>query len=68
MQVQKKDKTMYRLSVSSKDGVPPFGPEIPEPAVFEKNDVFRDFLLCKRTFSDCIMRKLLRPEGDKEEN
>jgi hypothetical protein len=42
---------MYRLSVSSKDGVPPFGPEVPEPAIFDKDDVFRDFLLCKRSFS-----------------
>jgi RAP1 GTPase activating protein 1 len=40
-------KLHYQLACGSKDGVPSFGPEIPEPPLFEPNDYFRDFLICK---------------------
>lgn len=43
-------KQKYRLSCGSKDGVPAFGPDIPDPAVFEKNELFRSFVLAKRKF------------------
>lgn len=39
--------TMYRVAVSSKPGVPPFGPYLPENALFPKNEEFRTFLLTK---------------------
>jgi len=41
------DKTHYKLNIVCKEGVPPFGPSITYPAVFEKNDEFREFLLTK---------------------
>jgi len=39
--------TRYRLAVASKERVSSFGPELPEPALFFKDDVFREFLLTK---------------------
>jgi len=39
--------TYYRLELANKDGVPPFKPDLPTAAIFEKGDLFRDFLLCK---------------------
>jgi len=39
--------SQYRLSFASKDGVPLFGPLIPEPNIFEKGPRFRQFLLTK---------------------
>lgn len=41
-------KQKYRLSCGSKDGVPAFGPDIPDPAIFDKNELFRSFVLAKR--------------------
>jgi hypothetical protein len=41
------NKTMYRLSIGKKDGVPSFLPPLPDPCIFEKSDYFREFLLCK---------------------
>jgi RAP1 GTPase activating protein 1 len=40
-------KQKYRLSCGSKDGVPAFGPDIPDPAIFDKNELFRSFVLAK---------------------
>lgn len=37
----------YRLSVYSDDTVPPFGPSLPCPAVFNDPQLFREFLLVK---------------------
>ncbi|KAG8187108.1 hypothetical protein JTE90_004854 [Oedothorax gibbosus] len=37
----------YKVSVTARDGVPVFGPSLPNPAVFRKNDEFREFLLTK---------------------
>jgi len=42
-----KNSTWYRLSVASKDTVPSFSPELPEPALFPGDDILREFLLTK---------------------
>lgn len=39
--------TRYHVSVASKEDVPVFGPPLPKPAVFRKDDSFKDFLLAK---------------------
>ena len=40
-------KTYYNVSIACKEGVPHFKPELPGNAVFEKGELFKDFLLCK---------------------
>ncbi|GFY79026.1 rap1 GTPase-activating protein 1 [Trichonephila inaurata madagascariensis] len=37
----------YKVSVTAREGVPTFGPALPNPTVFRKNDEFREFLLTK---------------------
>jgi hypothetical protein len=46
------------LEIVSKAEVPPFGPPIPSPGVFPKNQKFRDFLFtkCKCYFSLSILK------------
>ncbi|KAM9324568.1 rap1 GTPase-activating protein 1-like [Gastrophryne carolinensis] len=39
--------TLYKVSVTARDDVPGFGPALPNPAVFQKNQQFREFLLTK---------------------
>ncbi|XP_029026484.1 rap1 GTPase-activating protein 2-like isoform X10 [Betta splendens] len=39
--------TTYKVSVTAREDVPPFGPPLPNPAVFKKGPEFRDFLLTK---------------------
>ncbi|XP_028394360.1 rap1 GTPase-activating protein 1-like isoform X2 [Dendronephthya gigantea] len=40
--------TRYKITVTAKEDVPEFGPSLPNPAVFSKNDPhLRDFLLTK---------------------
>eukprot|EP01125_Pyxidicula_operculata_P019673 TRINITY_DN7140_c1_g2_i2.p1 TRINITY_DN7140_c1_g2~~TRINITY_DN7140_c1_g2_i2.p1 ORF type:complete len:627 (-),score=121.39 TRINITY_DN7140_c1_g2_i2:94-1974(-) len=39
--------THYRISVASKDTVPSFGPELPEPSVFRQGPMLREYLLTK---------------------
>jgi len=39
--------TYYRLAVVSKDGVPEFGPQLPNDCVFPKCDKFKDFFYAK---------------------
>ncbi|KAM8905380.1 rap1 GTPase-activating protein 2a isoform 4-T4 [Spinachia spinachia] len=39
--------TTYKVSVTAREDVPPFGPPLPNPAVFRKGPEFRDFLLTK---------------------
>uniref|UniRef100_A0A8C1L6S1 RAP1 GTPase activating protein 2a n=1 Tax=Cyprinus carpio TaxID=7962 RepID=A0A8C1L6S1_CYPCA len=41
------DHTMYKVSVTAREDVPPFGPPLPNPAVFKKGPEFREFLLTK---------------------
>jgi len=40
-------KTRYRLAMACKTGTPAFGPLLSEPSIFEKGDLFREFLLTK---------------------
>ncbi|XP_078494333.1 uncharacterized protein LOC100183188 isoform X5 [Ciona intestinalis] len=37
----------YKVSVTCREDVPEFEPLLPEPAVFGRNDQFRDWLYCK---------------------
>lgn len=37
----------YKVSVTAREDVPPFGPPLPNPPVFKKGAEFRDFLLTK---------------------
>ncbi|XP_049447103.1 rap1 GTPase-activating protein 2-like isoform X1 [Epinephelus fuscoguttatus] len=41
------DTTLYKVSVTAREDVPPFGPPLPNPAVFKKGPEFREFLLTK---------------------
>ncbi|XP_070838372.1 rap1 GTPase-activating protein 2-like isoform X4 [Chaetodon trifascialis] len=41
------DNTSYKVSVTAREDVPPFGPPLPNPAIFRKGPEFRDFLLTK---------------------
>lgn len=41
------DHTSYKVSVTAREDVPPFGPPLPNPAVFQKGPEFREFLLTK---------------------
>jgi hypothetical protein len=43
-------KTHYRVAMVCKQGVKPFGPSLPEPALFRKGHKFREFLLTKSAF------------------
>ncbi len=37
----------HRVSVSRSQDIPFFGPPIPEDAAFDKNEIFREFMLTK---------------------
>nr|XP_020488975.1 rap1 GTPase-activating protein 2-like isoform X2 [Labrus bergylta] len=41
------DCTSYKVSVTAREDVPPFGPPLPNSAVFKKGPEFREFLLTK---------------------
>uniref|UniRef100_A0A8D2LRD8 RAP1 GTPase activating protein 2 n=1 Tax=Varanus komodoensis TaxID=61221 RepID=A0A8D2LRD8_VARKO len=41
------DNTSYKVAVTAREDVPPFGPSLPSPPVFQKNSEFREFLLAK---------------------
>jgi len=41
------NKTHYKVAVCCKEGVPPFGPSLPHPAIFEKSPAFNKLLLTK---------------------
>ena len=41
--------TKYSFSCVSKDYVPAFKPDIPDPALFQLDEVFRNLILAKRT-------------------
>lgn len=38
----------YRLTVTSKQDVPPYGPPLPSEGLFEDPQLFRKFLVAKR--------------------
>ncbi|KAL6109326.1 uncharacterized protein ACO6RY_12483 [Pungitius sinensis] len=40
-------KTAYRVSVTAREDVPPFGPSLPDPPVFTDCSLLREFLLTK---------------------
>ncbi|KAK3555685.1 hypothetical protein QTP86_029091, partial [Hemibagrus guttatus] len=41
------DDTTYKVSITARDDVPHFGPQLPDPPVFKKGPEFREFLLSK---------------------
>ncbi|KAK1874611.1 Rap1 GTPase-activating protein 2, partial [Dissostichus eleginoides] len=41
------DHDSYKVSITAREDVPPFGPPLPSPAVFKKGPEFREFLLTK---------------------
>ncbi|XP_061596395.1 rap1 GTPase-activating protein 2-like isoform X3 [Cololabis saira] len=41
------DQTSYKVSVTAREDVPPFGPPLPNPAIFKRDPEFREFLLTK---------------------
>ncbi|XP_060115324.1 rap1 GTPase-activating protein 1 [Heteronotia binoei] len=41
------EQTLYKVSVTARDDVPFFGPQLPNPAVFRKGPEFQEFLLTK---------------------
>ncbi|XP_026781492.1 rap1 GTPase-activating protein 1 isoform X5 [Pangasianodon hypophthalmus] len=41
------DNVLYKVSVTSRDDVPFFGPALPDPAIFRKSPEFHEFLLTK---------------------
>jgi len=45
--------TYYRIGFASKYGVPPFGPIIPYPPIFKKDEQFKEFLLTKLINAEC---------------
>jgi len=42
-----KKQNKYRVSIVRRDGVPMFGPNLPSPPVFKKDQDFKNFLLDK---------------------
>jgi len=38
---------VYKMAIACKEGVRPFGPAMPFPAIFPADDIFREFLLTK---------------------
>lgn len=41
------DNTTYKVSVTAREDVPPFGPPLPNPPIFKKGPELRDYLLTK---------------------
>nr|XP_046266551.1 rap1 GTPase-activating protein 2-like isoform X4 [Scatophagus argus] len=41
------DRTSYKVSITAREDVPPFGPPLPNPPVFQKGPEFKEFLLTK---------------------
>jgi ankyrin repeat protein len=37
----------YRVALAVREGVPQFGPALPDPPIFKKDETFKDFLLSK---------------------
>ncbi|CAJ1062474.1 rap1 GTPase-activating protein 2 [Xyrichtys novacula] len=44
---EEEDKTVYQVSVTAREDVPPFGPVLPDPPVFTERSLLREFLLTK---------------------
>ncbi|XP_077361576.1 rap1 GTPase-activating protein 2-like isoform X1 [Festucalex cinctus] len=52
--------TSYKVSVTAREDVPPFGPPLPNPAVFKKGPEFREFLLTKLINAELACYKSVR--------
>ncbi|KAF4079087.1 hypothetical protein AMELA_G00188980 [Ameiurus melas] len=59
------DNVLYKVSVTSRDDVPFFGPPLPDPAIFRKSPEFHEFLLTKlinAEYSCCKAEKFAKLE------
>lgn len=63
--------TTYEVAIASKNGVDPFGPLLPNPPRFAKDDAFRNFLLTKMINAErsamhapSFARKLMRTKTE----
>ncbi|XP_061558825.1 rap1 GTPase-activating protein 2-like isoform X2 [Phycodurus eques] len=54
------ENTIYKVSVTAREDVPPFGPPLPNPAVFKKGPEFREFLLTKIINAELACYKSIR--------
>ncbi|XP_037125379.1 rap1 GTPase-activating protein 2-like isoform X6 [Syngnathus acus] len=54
------ENTSYKVSVTAREDVPPFGPPLPNPAVFKKGPEFREFLLTKLINAELACYKSIR--------
>ncbi|XP_068180250.1 rap1 GTPase-activating protein 2 isoform X1 [Antennarius striatus] len=45
--VEEKGEPAYQVSVTAREDVPPFGPFLPDPPIFAKRSLLRNFLLAK---------------------
>jgi hypothetical protein len=41
---------LLRVAIANKTGVPPYGPYLKSPSVYERNSEFREFFLTKRMY------------------
>ncbi|PRP73579.1 hypothetical protein PROFUN_02588 [Planoprotostelium fungivorum] len=56
---KEKGKTFYKVAIANKAGVPPFGPFLHYPPIYEKNEEFYEFLITKCETSS--LSQLTRP-------
>jgi hypothetical protein len=68
---KKNDTLYYRLAVANKKAVPPYGPFLPDPPLFQPDKDFRDFLLTKlinseraTLYAPAFKEKMERTRGD----
>ncbi|XP_051902343.1 rap1 GTPase-activating protein 2-like isoform X2 [Hippocampus zosterae] len=54
------ENTTYKVSVTAREDVPPFGPPLPNPSVFKKGPEFREFLLTKLINAELACYKSIR--------
>ncbi|XP_061904796.1 rap1 GTPase-activating protein 2-like isoform X2 [Entelurus aequoreus] len=54
------ENTSYKVSVTAREDVPPFGPPLPNQAVFKKGPEFREFLLTKLINAELACYKSIR--------
>ncbi|XP_061659589.1 rap1 GTPase-activating protein 2-like [Syngnathoides biaculeatus] len=54
------ENTIYKVSVTAREDVPPFGPPLPNPAVLKKGPEFREFLLTKLINAELACYKSIR--------
>ncbi|XP_057677155.1 rap1 GTPase-activating protein 2-like isoform X1 [Corythoichthys intestinalis] len=54
------ENTSYKVSITAREDVPPFGPPLPNPSVFKKGPAFREFLLTKLINAELACYKSIR--------